>query len=86
MREDQLPVLRRYRGHVDPEQLQEAADKDDLFEVAGICEAAAEGADEEEEEDLETADPGDVGRRPVEEANVEGLEHAEGIDKAPSTY
>ncbi|KFY49708.1 hypothetical protein V496_09849 [Pseudogymnoascus sp. VKM F-4515 (FW-2607)] len=71
-------------AEADADALQEAADKDDLFEVAGIGEAAAEGADEEEEEDLETTDPGNVGRWAVEEADVEGLEHAEGIDEAPS--
>jgi hypothetical protein len=40
--------------------LENAAEEDDFSEISSICETAAEGADEEEQEDLKTADPGDV--------------------------
>ena len=52
-------------------------------EVARIGGAAAEGSDEEEEEDLHRADPGDVCLRPVEEGDVVALEDAEAVDVAP---
>lgn len=55
-----------------------------MAEVACVGEAATEGADEEEEEDLEGADPGYVRRRAAEKSGVVGLKDAEGVDDAPA--
>ncbi len=57
-----------------------------MAEVARVGEAAGEGADEEEEEDLEGADPGDVRGRAVQRGGVVGLEEAEGVDHAPGVH
>jgi hypothetical protein len=45
--------------------------------MAGVGEAASEGADEEEEKDLDAADPGDVGGRAAECGYIVGLEDTE---------
>lgn len=57
-----------------------------MAEVAGVGEAAGKGADEEEEEDLDGADPGDVGGGAAECGGVVGLEESERIDDAPGAH
>lgn len=86
LREKQLPVLCREGRREDPEDLQDGAEEEDGAEVACVCEAAGEGADEEEEEDLDAADPGDVGGWAREGGHVVGLEDAEGVDEAPGVH
>lgn len=65
------------------DDLEDGAEREDSAEVAGVDEAAGEGADEEEEEDGDGADPGDVGGGAREEVGVVGLEGAKGVDPAP---
>lgn len=81
--QEQLPVARAQRGHEDAEQLQHGAGGQHGLEVAGVGGAAGEGADEEQQEDLDAADPGDVGGRVAQGLHVVGLEHAEAVDVAP---
>lgn len=55
-------------------------------EISGVGEAAGEGSDEEEEEDLDGADPGDGAGGSLECAYVVGLEDAEGVYEAPCVH
>ena len=54
-----------------------------MLEVAGIGRSTRKRADGEEQEDLNGADPGDVGGGAVEVLDVVDLEDAEGVDVAP---
>lgn len=56
-----------------------------MVEEPGVREAAGEGANKEEEEDFDRADPGDVGGGSAEGADVVGLVNAEGVYHAPGT-
>lgn len=57
LREEQLPVLRAHGRREDAERHEGDADGHHWLEEAGVREAAGEGADEEEEEDLDGSDP-----------------------------
>lgn len=77
MREQHLPVLFRYAGREDADDLKYRADGENVAEVSRVSEATGQGADEEEEEDLHGADPRDVGGGAAEGRGVVGLEEAE---------
>jgi hypothetical protein len=64
--------------------LEDGPGEEDGTEVARVRQPARERPDEEEEEDLDGADPGDVRRWTVEERGVVGLEDAVGVYEAPS--
>lgn len=81
--EEELPVARGEGGHEDAEDLEDGAQGVGGSEEAVVGGAAGEGADEEEEEDLRAADPGDVGGRVAKGGDVVGLEDAKGVDVAP---
>lgn len=52
--------------------------------MPGVGEASRDGPDEEEEKDLHRANPGYIGGRPRERADVVGLEDAKGVYKSPA--
>ena len=81
--EEKLPVRRTPRRREDADELQRQAGGEGVAEEPGVGGAAGERADEEEEEDLHGADPGDVRGGVVESGDVVGLEDAEGVDVAP---
>ncbi|KDN72377.1 hypothetical protein CSUB01_00060 [Colletotrichum sublineola] len=81
---EDLPVLRAPRGGEDAQEDQEGAAQEEVPEVARVREAAGEGADEEEEKDLERTDPGDIRRRPVQLLDIVRLEDAKGVDEPPA--
>ncbi|KAI9643208.1 hypothetical protein NHQ30_007824 [Ciborinia camelliae] len=81
--EKDLPVGGRDGGHEDAEETQDGTGEEDGAEVAGVGQAAGEGPDEEEQEYLHGADPGDGGGGELERADVVGLEDAEGVYEAP---
>jgi hypothetical protein len=83
MREQDLPILCRDGRHHCAKDNEEAACDGDMAKVSGVGEAAGEGADEEEEEDVEGADPGNVGFGAVEGGDIIALEQTEGGDQAP---
>lgn len=72
-----MPVRGAEGGREDAEELEYGAEEEDGAEVACVCEAACKGADEEEEEDLDGADPGDCRGWEVECGGVVGLEDTE---------
>lgn len=83
LREKEVPVLGaegRGEGARDEE---DGAREEDGAEVARVGEAAGEGADEEEEECAERAEPGNVAWGAVEEVHVVGLECAKRVYEAP---
>ena len=81
-------------GCKDPQHLEDGADEEQRAEVACVGEAARERADEEDEEDLERADPAYVcwcrcgvwWVGGLEGEGVVGLEDAEGVDEAPCVH
>jgi hypothetical protein len=60
LREEEMPVARAQGRGKDADDLEDGAGNEQGAEVARVGEAAGEGADEEEEEDLDGADPGYV--------------------------
>jgi hypothetical protein len=54
-----------------------------MTKVSSVCSASGEGSDEKEEEDLDGADPGNIGWGSIEGSDIVGLEDAEGVDEAP---
>lgn len=76
LREQELHVRGALRGGEDAEREEHGAGEEDGAEVAGVGEAAGDGADEEEQKDVEGADPGDFAGGAVEERGVVGLESA----------
>lgn len=83
LRQEHLPVgLADGRGE-DAQDLEDGPRQEDGAEVARVRQPAGDGADEEEQEDLHGADPGDGGGRGGEGGDVVGLEDAEGVDEAP---
>ncbi len=83
LREEDLPVLRGDRGGEETERLEDDADQHHLAEVTPVREPAGQDADEEEQEDLDGANPRDIRGRPSQRAGVVRLEDAERADVAP---
>ncbi|KAK1456969.1 hypothetical protein CCUS01_09849, partial [Colletotrichum cuscutae] len=83
LREQELPVPRAGRGRQGARDDEDGAGCRDGAEVARVREAAGEGAYEEEEEDLDGADPGYVRGAAVEGLDIVALEGAKGVDHAP---
>jgi hypothetical protein len=81
-----VPVLCGRRGGEGGADLEGCAEDVDGPEVAGVGEPAGERADEEDEEELDRADPGDVGGWTVQGGGVVRLEDAEGVDHAPGVH
>lgn len=77
MSEEELPVFGTNTGSEYAEHLKSGAEDKDGAEVAGVCKAACEGSYEEDEEDLNGADPGDGRGWEIEGGRVVGLKQAE---------
>ena len=80
-----LPVLGREARHHEAERDEGRAPRDQRLEVAPVEDRAGQHADEEQQERLDGADPGDLGGRAAGQQVrlVVGLEDAEGVDGAP---
>ena len=78
-----MPVFCAERSHEDAKDLEERTEEEGRTEETVVGGSAGEGSDEEEEEYLDAADPGDGGWRVVEGGDVVGLEDAERVDIAP---
>lgn len=61
LREEDLPVRGTQREHHLPEDEHEGAEQQEFAEVARVVDGAGQGADFEEEERLDAANPGDAG-------------------------
>lgn len=83
--EEDLPVRMGEGEHHLAEDEHEAAKEEEGAEVAGVIDGACEGGDEQEEEGLDAADPGDGGGAPRGEqlGFIVGLVGAKGIYNAP---
>jgi hypothetical protein len=86
LREEDLEIGFGERGHEEAEDTEKGADHEDGAEETSVAETPGEGADEEEAEDLDGADPGDVRGGSVEFLDVVGLEDAEGVYETPRVY
>ena len=80
-----LPVIRGNAQHHHAEDGEEGAKKEEGSEVACVIDGARGNANDEEQECLDGADPGNVGGRlgAQQVGFVVGLEDAEGIDNSP---
>lgn len=84
--EEELPV-RRALGRGEYANGEESrAREENSAEVARVREATGEGADKEEQEDIERADPGDLARGAAQERRVVRLEGAKGVGPAPADF
>lgn len=83
LREDQLPVLSAIGCCKHSNSQENGASEENNPEVACVCQAACETADEKEEKNIEGADPGDFGGRAMKFLGIVGLEDAKGVCPAP---
>ncbi|KKA25756.1 hypothetical protein T310_0234 [Rasamsonia emersonii CBS 393.64] len=81
--EEELPVLLAEGGHEDAKDLDDGAHRPGELEEASVGGPTGEGADEEQQEDLDATDPGDVGGGMAQSLGVVRLEDAEAVDIAP---
>lgn len=81
--EEQLPILRALSCCEGPDGDEGDASDETRAKKARISQTAGESANEEEEEDLERADPRDIGWRAVEGRGVVCLKSSKGVDDAP---